>query len=53
MKKISMLALLAALSVSAFSAVGYLDTQEVFEKYSKIEVYRDALVKEKNKIRAI
>lgn len=50
MKKISILALLATLSVSAFSAVGYLDTQEVFEKYSKTKVYRDELVKSKTKL---
>ncbi|WP_297596412.1 OmpH family outer membrane protein [uncultured Cetobacterium sp.] len=51
MKKITMIAMLAALSTSAFALkVGYVNSQELFAKYSQTKILRDNLTKEKQKL---
>ena len=48
MKKIAIIAMLAAVSTSAFALkVGYVNSQELFAKYSQTKVIRDNLTKEK------
>lgn len=51
MKKLMAVALLATLSVSALGAkVGYVNTQELFGRYSQTKVIRDNLVKEQKRL---
>lgn len=45
MKKLSLLAGVLLLSASAFSAVGYINTNEIFQKYSKAQSYISELGK--------
>ena len=48
MKKIAIMAMLAAVSTSAFALkVGYVNSQELFTKYSQTKIIRDTLTKEK------
>lgn len=48
MKKLIILSLMVSMSLSALAAIGYVDSREVFQNYSKTKVYKDVL--EKNKI---
>nr|WP_307774894.1 OmpH family outer membrane protein [uncultured Cetobacterium sp.] len=51
MKKLSMLAILATLSTSAFALkVGYVNTQELFGRYSQTKVVRENLNTQKKKM---
>lgn len=51
MKKLSIIAILATLSTSAFALkVGYVNSQELFAKYSQTQVIRDNLTKEKQSL---
>ncbi len=51
MKKITILALAAAMSVSSFAMkIGVVNTQEVFAKYSGTKKVQEELVKEKTKL---
>lgn len=51
MKKIMMLALTAAISTSALAVkVGYVNSEEVFRKYSKTQTLQQNLTKEKNRL---
>lgn len=53
MKKIATLSILVALSTSAFAVkVGYVNSQELFQKYSQTKVITENLTKEKQKIEA-
>lgn len=53
MKKIAIIAMLAAVSTSAFALkVGYVNSQELFAKYSQTKVIRDNLTKEKQSLEA-
>lgn len=50
MKKLSILALVATMSVSAMSAIGYVNTQEVFRSYSQTKVIQGNLDKERARL---
>ncbi|MGL5000011.1 MAG: OmpH family outer membrane protein [Cetobacterium sp.] len=53
MKKIALIGMLAALSTSAFALkVGYVNSQELFAKYSQTKTVRDTLTKEKQTLEA-
>ncbi|WP_319370979.1 OmpH family outer membrane protein [uncultured Ilyobacter sp.] len=51
MKKLTILALAATMSMSAFAMkVGYVSSQEVFSKYSGTKIVKEQLVKEKSRL---
>ncbi|WP_372714318.1 OmpH family outer membrane protein [Ilyobacter sp.] len=51
MKKLTILALAATMSMSAFAMkVGYVSSQEVFSKYSGTKAVKEQLVKEKSRL---
>lgn len=51
MKKLALIAMLGALSTSAFAIkVGYVNTQELFGRYSQTKTLRANLTKEKQKL---
>lgn len=51
MKKIALIAMLGALSTSAFAIkVGYVNTQELFGRYSQTKILRTNLTKEKQNL---
>ncbi|MGL4947470.1 MAG: OmpH family outer membrane protein [Cetobacterium sp.] len=53
MKKIAIIGMLAALSTSSFALkVGYVNSQELFAKYSQTKTVRDTLTKEKQTLEA-
>lgn len=47
MKKLVILSLMVSMSLSALAAVGYVDSREVFQNYSKTKAYKETLEKSK------
>lgn len=48
MNKLVILSLMVSMSLSALAAIGYVDSHEVFQNYSKTKAYKEVL--EKNKV---